>query len=162
MDVELATARLIKTLGDESPTQRSATRLLLHERRMRRGGRYAMDPNAPEPGTVRAGLLALGYAVHALGVAARNVKPVERAPAAATAPPGPLAWRLATRVTFAAGLAMAGGIALSPQRWFWAVMTVYVVFLNARSRGHHLQGHPAPGRDLAGYGERPVVSDGSG
>ena len=30
---------------------------------------------------------------------------------------------------------MAGGMALSPQRWFWAVITVYVVFLNVRSRG---------------------------
>jgi uncharacterized membrane protein YccC len=26
-------------------------------------------------------------------------------------------------------------MALSPQRWFWAVITVYVVFLNVRSRG---------------------------
>jgi uncharacterized membrane protein YccC len=30
---------------------------------------------------------------------------------------------------------MAGGMALSPQRWFWAVVSVYIVFLNARSRG---------------------------
>jgi len=50
-------------------------------------------------------------------------------------PPGPLAWRAAAQVTLAAALAMAGGLALSPNRWFWAVITTYVVFLGARSRG---------------------------
>jgi uncharacterized membrane protein YccC len=33
---------------------------------------------------------------------------------------------------------MAGGMVLSPQRWFWAVITVYVVFLNTRTRGDAL------------------------
>jgi hypothetical protein len=58
------------------------------------------------------------------------------APAATPpAPPGPLAWRTALQVTLASLVAMLGGMALSPQRWFWAVIAVYVVFLNARSRG---------------------------
>jgi uncharacterized membrane protein YccC len=38
-------------------------------------------------------------------------------------------------VTLASLVAMLGGMALSPQRWFWAVITVYVVFLNTRTRG---------------------------
>ncbi|MEJ1976746.1 MAG: hypothetical protein WDN49_12150 [Acetobacteraceae bacterium] len=50
-------------------------------------------------------------------------------------PPGPLAWRAAAQVTLASAVAMAGGLALSPNRWFWAVITAYVVFLGARSRG---------------------------
>jgi uncharacterized membrane protein YccC len=39
------------------------------------------------------------------------------------------------QVTLGSTVAMLGGMALSPQRWFWAVITVYVVFLNTRSRG---------------------------
>jgi uncharacterized membrane protein YccC len=42
---------------------------------------------------------------------------------------------MALQVTLASILAMAGGMALSPQRWFWAVVSVYIVFLNVRSRG---------------------------
>ena len=38
-------------------------------------------------------------------------------------------------MTLASLVAMFGGMALSPQRWFWAVITVYVVFLNTRTRG---------------------------
>lgn len=132
--LELATARLIGALGTAGVRGRRAVRLALHERRMRRGGAYAMPPGTPALGSLRASLVGLGHAVHALGEAAQAVGPQQAAPAAMQ-PPGPLAWRLATRVTLAAGLAMAGGMALSPNRWFWAVMTVYVVFLNARSRG---------------------------
>ena len=55
--------------------------------------------------------------------------------AAPPAPPGPLAWHGAVQVTLASLVAMLGGMALSPQRWFWAVITVYVVFLNTRTRG---------------------------
>ncbi len=140
--LELATARLIGVLNAEGAGTRHAARLALHERRMRRGGAYAMAGDgaagasaaAAAHGVLRASLVELGGAVHALGDAARQIGPGAAAPAAPV-PPGPLAWRVATRVTLAAGLAMAGGMALSPNRWFWAVMTVYVVFLNARSRG---------------------------
>jgi uncharacterized membrane protein YccC len=135
IDLELATARAVEALGRETPGPRHATRLLLHGHRMRRGHRYAMPTALLEPGTLRASLVELGHAVHALGIAARTIEPAIQPPPQAPASPGPLAWRLATRVTLAAALAMAGGMALSPQRWFWAVMTVYVVFLNARSRG---------------------------
>lgn len=137
IDLELATARLIQSfaISGDGPGPRHATRLGLHERRMRRGGAYAMAPELPEAGSLRASLVELGHAMHRLGAAVQEIGPEVAAPAGPPAVPGPLAWRMAVRVTLAAGLAMAGGMALSPNRWFWAVMTVYVVFLNARSRG---------------------------
>lgn len=134
VEVELAAARLAAVLGRARPVPRQAVRLRLHEARMRRGGRYAMARGLPEPGTVRDALLELGHATHALTAAAAVVGPAP-ADLAAPPPPGPLAWKAAVRVTLAAALAMAGGMALSPQRWFWAVITVYVVLLNARTRG---------------------------
>ncbi len=133
VEVELAAARLAAVLGRAGPVPRQALRLRLHEARMRRGGRYAMARGLPEPGTVRDALLELGHATHALTAAAAVVGPASADPA--PVPPGPLAWKAAVRVTLAAALAMAGGMALSPQRWFWAVITVYVVLLNARTRG---------------------------
>ncbi len=138
VDVELAAARMVVALrsdppGGTTPTPRQAVRLRLHEARMRRGGRYAMAHGLPNTSTLRDALLDLGHATHALTLAAAEAGAGSARPAAP--PPGPLAWKAAVRVTLAAGLAMAGGIALSPQRWFWAVMTVYVVLLNARTRG---------------------------
>jgi uncharacterized membrane protein YgaE (UPF0421/DUF939 family) len=135
IDLELVTARLIDALRTEKPGPRHGIRLLLHERRMRRGGRYVMPPGQLEQGSLLAALVELGHAVHALGLAARQIGPASEVPRVAPPPAGALAWRVAARVTLAAALAMAGGMALSPQRWFWAVITVYLVFLGARSRG---------------------------
>ena len=45
-----------------------------------------------------------------------------------------LCWLPATRATTAAMLAMLIGHSLSPERWFWAVITTFVVFLGTRSR----------------------------
>ncbi len=159
VDLELATARLIERVGKEKPGPRHAMRLLLHERRMRRGKPYSMPLDLVEPGNFRASLVELGHAVHALGIAASAMKPATEAVVAPGLPPGPLAWRLATRVTLAAALAMAGGMALSPQRWFWAVMTVYVVFLNARSRGDTVyKGFQRLGGTLLGIGSGLVLA----
>ncbi len=136
IDLELAAARLARTLGEAAPGPRHAARLVLHEQRMRRGRRYAMASGLLPPGTMLASLVELGHAVHRLGAAMQSISlPAAVAAPVTGQPAGPLAWRLASRVTLAAALAMAAGMALSPQRWFWAVMTVYVVFLNARSRG---------------------------
>jgi uncharacterized membrane protein YgaE (UPF0421/DUF939 family) len=135
VEVELYTARLIEILQKEQPDRRQAARLLLHARRIERGGRYVAQPAQFPPGTLLAALVALGNAAHGLGQAlqAQPVAPSTPPPAARVR--GKPAWSLAARATLAAGLAMAGGMALSPQRWFWAVITVYVVFLNVRSRG---------------------------
>ncbi len=43
--------------------------------------------------------------------------------------------RTAIQVTLACALAMAGGMWLSTDRWFWAVLTAFLVFTNAQSRG---------------------------
>ena len=138
VDVELAAARLAVALRSGSlngagSVQRQAVRLKLHEIRMRRGRRYAMARGLPDAGLLRDALLGLGHAIHGLTLAAAVARPGSARPA--VPPVGPLAWKPALRVTLAAALAMAGGMALSPQRWFWAVMTVYVVLLNARTRG---------------------------
>jgi uncharacterized membrane protein YccC len=45
-----------------------------------------------------------------------------------------LCWLPAARATTAALLAMVIGHSLSPERWFWAVITTFVVFLGTRSR----------------------------
>ncbi|WP_019996750.1 FUSC family protein [Aureimonas ureilytica] len=45
------------------------------------------------------------------------------------------ALRLAIQVTLACAIAMAGGLWVSEQRWFWAVLTAFLVFVNTQSRG---------------------------
>ena len=44
-------------------------------------------------------------------------------------------FRQALQVTLASAIAMTGGIFLSPDRWFWAVLTAFLVFTNTQSRG---------------------------
>lgn len=60
-------------------------------------------------------------------------------PAAASSPRGSLLanpfFRQAVQVTLASGIAMIVGLALSPERWFWAVMTAFLIFSNTQSRG---------------------------
>jgi uncharacterized membrane protein YccC len=43
--------------------------------------------------------------------------------------------RAAVQITIASGIAMIFGLALSRERWFWAVLTAFLVFSNTRSRG---------------------------
>ncbi|MHA6799298.1 FUSC family protein [Bounagaea algeriensis] len=43
--------------------------------------------------------------------------------------------RLAVQVTTAAGAAILAGQLVSPNRWYWAVITAFVVFISTRSRG---------------------------
>jgi uncharacterized membrane protein YccC len=135
IDLELAAARCIDAMRTDAPDRRDGLRLHLHLRRMRQGRPYVLSAKSLEPGSLLACLLELGHALHRLSVTARKTKKNPLSPVPAPLPPGPLAWRVAIRITLAAGLAMAGGLALSPHRWFWAVITVYVVFLNTRSRG---------------------------
>lgn len=45
------------------------------------------------------------------------------------------AFRLAAQVVLACAIAMAGGLLVSEQRWFWAVLTAFLVFTNSQSRG---------------------------
>jgi uncharacterized membrane protein YccC len=68
----------------------------------------------------------------------KNDAPVVAKPAAGTAatkgPPIPLAWQLPIQVTLACAIAMAAGHVASPTRWYWAVITAFIVFNNAKSR----------------------------
>ncbi|MEN3793842.1 FUSC family protein [Fulvimarina sp. MAC3] len=48
------------------------------------------------------------------------------------------ALRTALQVTLATGIAMGGGLLLSPTRWFWAILTAFLVFTNVQSRGDTL------------------------
>ncbi|TNM65004.1 FUSC family protein [Aliirhizobium smilacinae] len=43
--------------------------------------------------------------------------------------------RAAVQITIASGIAMIFGLLLSRERWFWAVLTAFLVFNNTRSRG---------------------------
>ena len=45
------------------------------------------------------------------------------------------ALKLAIQVTLAAAIAMIGGLWLSETRWFWAILTAFLVFTNTQSRG---------------------------
>lgn len=45
------------------------------------------------------------------------------------------ALRAALQVTIACGIAMAFGLMLSRERWFWAVLSAFLVFTNTNSRG---------------------------
>ncbi len=144
MDLELAAARLASAPLDIVVTdsaagrafgRRRAARLQVHERRLRQGRWSARHINGAAADLLGDGVASIAQAAAALGQAAAAL-PVAAAPQPAPpAVPGPLAWRVALRVTLASALAMAGGMALSPQRWFWAVITTYVVSLGTRSRG---------------------------
>lgn len=45
------------------------------------------------------------------------------------------AMRLTLQITLATALAMVFGLLLSRERWFWAVLTAFLVFINTNSRG---------------------------
>ncbi len=81
--------------------------------------------------------LDLRRSVEALGPGAFETPPA----GAPKATPPALPWhrqpafRLAVQVTLASALAMAGGLWVSEQRWFWAVLTAFLVFVNTQSRG---------------------------
>nr|WP_246587113.1 FUSC family protein [Stakelama flava] len=53
-------------------------------------------------------------------------------------PPTQAVWRPAIQSASAAALAILGGVALSPDRWYWAVITVFVMFTGTYSRGQAL------------------------
>jgi hypothetical protein len=50
----------------------------------------------------------------------------------------PQSFQLPIQITAATGAAMAGGLLLSPVRWYWAVITAFIVFNNTQSRSDTL------------------------
>jgi uncharacterized membrane protein YccC len=139
-ELERTVMRLIDLISEGDVNKRHWDRVRVTAERLRRGqgvSRVASPGMQSDP--LRAALLAVAHASTGLDRAASRAVAIVGAPTATTpAPPGPFAWRPALQVTLASLVAMLGGMALSPQRWFWAVITVYVVFLNARSRGDTL------------------------
>jgi hypothetical protein len=135
-DLEQAVVRLIALVAAGGFTDRHWDRMRMMGTRLRWGrARHTLFPNR-NADPVRQTLGALAHASVALKDAADRAVAASSAPVLmANPPPGRLAWNGAIQVTLASLVAMAGGMALSPQRWFWAVITVYVVFLNTRTRG---------------------------
>lgn len=83
---------------------------------------------------------------HAVTALARAAATMERAqatsslqPTAVAAAPAPLAWRPALRATCAAVIAAAAGYPLSPEHWYWAIISVFVISLGTTSAGDTLQ-----------------------
>lgn len=115
----------------EIPDRRLQIRIRLAARRLSSGRlrrtdiRKSLDP-------LDQSLTDLATTAGYLQEAASQSQPMERAPAR---PLPSLAWRAAAQVTLASLVAIVGGTALSPQRWFWAVIAAYVMFVNTRSRG---------------------------
>jgi uncharacterized membrane protein YccC len=136
-DLEQAVVRLIALVAAGGITDRHWDRLRMMSTRLRQGRagrRFILPVQDSDP--VRQTLGALNQTAIALKDAADRAVAASSAPVLPPVPPpGRLAWSGAIQVTLASLVAMAGGMALSPQRWFWAVITVYVVFLNTRTRG---------------------------
>lgn len=61
---------------------------------------------------------------------------IAAAPSAATPP---LAWRSALRVTCAAVVAACIGYPFSPEHWYWAIITVFVISIGTSSAGDTIQ-----------------------
>jgi uncharacterized membrane protein YccC len=54
-------------------------------------------------------------------------------------PPAPLAWRSALRATCASVIATCVGYPLSPEHWYWAIISVFVISLGTTSAGDTVQ-----------------------
>jgi uncharacterized membrane protein YccC len=154
--LEQAVARLIALVSAGGVPDRHWDRMRVAAERLRfgRASRRRM-PQARPTDPVQDTLLALTRASDGLAEAASRAVAASAVPVAPPpSPPGPLAWRGAMQVTLASLVAMLGGMALSPQRWFWAVITVYVVFLNTRTRGDaiHKGSHRVAGTLIGLFG----------
>ncbi len=85
-------------------------------------------------------LTPLAQAVEELERARRLPPDFDAANALPAAPdkPSRVHWRPAIQSATAAAIAIIGGAALSPDRWYWAVITVFVMFTGTYSRGQAL------------------------
>lgn len=110
------------TLAAAPPTTISesgeAVQLLQEVRRARARINLALGPS-PSPVFERAAATAPAAVQAALGPRRMGI---------------PAAFHRPIQVTVACGLALAAGLMLSPTRWYWAVITAYLVFNNTRTR----------------------------
>ena len=70
--------------------------------------------------------------------AVRKAARASSGPSSPAVPPQQPALRQAIQVTLASAAAIAAGEALSPQRWYWAVLATYFVFIGTASSGETL------------------------
>lgn len=129
-DIELPPADALRALlteagptvatVDPAPAAASseALQLLHHVRRARARLNEALGP-APSPVFARAAATVPAAVQAALGPSRAGI---------------PAAFHRPIQVTIACGLALAAGLMLSPTRWYWAVITAYLVFNNTRTR----------------------------
>jgi len=135
-ELEQAVSVLVGLIAADPADARQRGRLLVAGERLRWGrASRRQPPDGLTDDPMHAALAALTRASAGLEAAAGRAAAATVPVPAAKVVPGPLGWRNAVQVTLASLVAMIGGMALSPQRWFWAVVAVYVVFLNTRSRG---------------------------
>jgi uncharacterized membrane protein YccC len=136
---QLALANVAVAAAAAQPLENTeAARIRLAALRLHAGRRARLRPrrwsgNAP----LRTALEALESTAAALAALARDGVQAAAAPRPAhdMAARPPLAWRPATQAATAAVLSMVGGNLLSPDRWFWAALTAYLLFINVQSRG---------------------------
>lgn len=118
------------------PPPRECARLLLACAARLEEGAFAPPrgvdvPCGPTRRTVRDIEVAAARMSEIAGAAATGFRPAPGAPAAG---PVALAWRAAVRVALAGTLTLWVGLAISPERWFWGVFSVFLVLLGMRSR----------------------------
>ncbi|MDF2118507.1 FUSC family protein [Roseiarcaceae bacterium H3SJ34-1] len=132
-----------------APPQEDLLRAMLHHEEAVRDAALLRLPEASKSEPVAARLLIRVHRARArLDAALASTPspafaPVEAAAApAAIAPPKqeatasrvPVAWQLPIQVTLACALAMGSGLLLSTERFYWAVITAFIVFNNTKSR----------------------------
>ena len=156
-DLQLAVERLVRSRHAALPSPAMVEALLDERGSLLR--RMPVETEAERSGTGAATLLllrlrddrvrineALGTAPSA-AFAAPEIEPSGKDPDPATEgedgedaaePPKrpriPRTLQRPIQVTLACGLALGVGLALSPTRWYWAVITAFIVFNNTRSR----------------------------
>ncbi|MBI1220018.1 MAG: hypothetical protein GC186_15875 [Rhodobacteraceae bacterium] len=144
VDLLLAVERLVRYRETALPPAAALLALLEERGPQVRAG--VARPDAPATGAadqlLEAVRLARGRINAALGPSPSPAfagigAPVPAARQAALGGPRagvPAAFHRPIQVTLACGLALAAGLALSPTRWYWAVITSYIVFNNTRTR----------------------------
>jgi len=128
LTIELATERVARTaLQDLGGT---ADRVELHAllNTLHDGHTPARRSKAPLA-------VALALLIHVLHETPADAPRPAAAPAPTTSMPG---LRSAFQTAIAATLAIIGGSMVSPNRWFWAALTAYVMFQGTRSRGESI------------------------
>lgn len=116
---EAAVDQAVRGLRDAPPAEEIASRLLLRVHQARTRLTSALGPK-PSPAFAPA--------------APRPNSPPAASPDAVASWHVPLEYQLPIQVTLACAIALSIGLMVSPMRWYWAVITAFIVFNNTKSR----------------------------